>query len=711
MTRLRIGTTLLIALALWPMAAGAQTVTPDVATAISDVNAVLQISPTGQEWAQFLRLEELKQQMARGEHADPAIVAGVLARFAGAGGAAERAEFVRMRKALEQWLAGTASISRDQLAEAIAAAQGAFVPPTESDRQAARAAVQGAADRFDAWLQPSDPNAAGWRSFLMWDAFRQQIAAPQPDLAVLRQVYERLSSGNSGLELVWFHDVRETLRRYLTISEAMSDPNIRESYRQVLAALPERLSAYETSRSAADAAAVSALLDWLVTLNQASWIVRAVRQPYGHPNLYVEVSDGLIAAGMVEAVDDVRPVRDCILGTSIFGNGHTTGLIDVELTPSPMVAQINTVFRGTLNTNTVGYNGPARIYSTGTTSLVTYKPIYIDAERIWSGPATTGARTRTNIHNIRADRLPFIVERIAWQRAREQKPQAERIAAQHAQDQVSQRADEQAVEELEEANRNYQEKFRRPLLDRGLFPSALGFSTSSEMLYAVGLQGRPVELAAATQAPRAMPGADLAIRVHESAVNNAVARILGGMVLDEVRARDEAERLLGEVPESLQPQEGEQPWSILLAEQSPISVEFDNNQFSVTLRGRRYTRGGDSYPGMNVTAVYQLYRTEQGPRAVREGELQIYPPGFTPGGGRRLSVRQQVLRDLIQRRFQKVFPAEIIPDPVELPKEWKSAGPLNLVQWKTAEGWLVMSWQRASAAATVTTVSAPVHQP
>ncbi len=447
---------------------------PDVWAAMNDVNACRASSqPTGPQWAEFLRRESSNNRWREASMPTRRSSPGCWRRLRCRGGTAERPEFVKMRQALEQWLAGEVRVDREQLAAAVAAAQEAFVPRPGRINSNATAGAGTPPTGSTPGFNPRTPMPPGGAATLCWDAFRQQIAEPQPDLAALRQVYERLSSEQHGLELVWFHDLRETLRRYLTISEAASIPTSGRATGRCWPPTGRRLSAYESSRSAADAAAVSALLDWLVTLNQASWIVRSVRQPYEYPNLYVEVSDNLIAAGMVEAVDDVRPVRDCILGTSIFGNGHTTGLIDVELTPSPMVAQINTVFRGTLNTNTVGYNGPARIYSTGTTSLVTYKPIYIDAERIWSGPATTGARTRTNIHNIQADRLPFIVERIAWRRAREQKPQAERIAEQHAQDQVSQRADEQAVEELEEANRNYQEEFRRPLLERGLFPSRL----------------------------------------------------------------------------------------------------------------------------------------------------------------------------------------------------------------------------------------------
>ena len=129
----------------------------------------------------------------------------------------------------------------------------------------------------------------------------------------------------------------------------------------------------------------------------------------------------------------------------------------------------------------------------------------------------------------------------------------------------------------------------------------------------------------------------------------------------------------------------------------PISVSFADGRFSVTIRGRRYKKGEKSYPGMNVTAVYEITRTEDGFKAVRRGELQIFPPGFVPGSGRQLSVREQVLRDLLQRRFGKMLEEEIVPEPLLLPGKWEAAGGLNLVQWEAKDGWMLLAWKQSPA--------------
>ena len=68
------------------------------------------------------------------------------------------------------------------------------------------------------------------------------------------------------------------------------------------------------------------------------------------------------------------------------------------------------------------------------------------------------------------------------------------------------------------------------------------------------------------------------------------------------------------------------------------------------------------------------------------------------GSGQRLSLREQLIRDLLQRRFEKILPKEIVPKPLELPEPWDAAGELVLTQWETRQGWMVLAWKRVPSA-------------
>ena len=105
--------------------------------------------------------------------------------------------------------------------------------------------------------------------------------------------------------------------------------------------------------------------------------------------------------------------------------------------------------------------------------------------------------------------------------------------------------------------------------------------------------------------------------------------------------------LLGYVPPQLKPDEDREPWTIVFARQQPITVTFADGGFSFTLRGQQFFKGDKPYPGMNVTAAYKFAKANGVLQAVRQGELEVFPPNFVPGS-RQLNVPEQVIRTLLQ---------------------------------------------------------------
>ena len=84
---------------------------------------------------------------------------------------------------------------------------------------------------------------------------------------------------------------------------------------------------------------------------------------------------------------------------------------------------------------------------------------------------------------------------------------------------------------------------------------------------------------------------------------------------------------------------------------------------------------------------------------MREGDVQIYPPGFKPGGDEKLTITQTSLRRILQRRFGKIFKEVVDVESLELPGEMKSAGPLPLQQLVVSKsGWISAGWRKRDAA-------------
>ncbi|MHC4398985.1 MAG: hypothetical protein ACYTG0_04825 [Planctomycetota bacterium] len=590
--------------------------------------------------------------------------------------------------------------SIDELTEACRQAKTAFSPRTEAHLQAAKEDLLAAADRLDARLAAAGRVGESWREFLDWSVLQQELNRdPSPDLKTLAALQRKYESGHAGLGLIWFADVRHALKRYLTTALAIDNADLETVYETFLDALPESVVAYHDDPTPEAAHEIAGSVEWLERYGQAPELTDAIRRYYSHPNLLLEVSGRLIDARLSMPVDEAEPVRDVILGADICGTGHMQGRVSAELIPNPRHAAIQTVLRGTIDSQTVGSKGPARVYSDSLTEITCRKPLVVDAEQVATAPARSRAVTRTKITGVRTVRGGQFVQQLVRRRANSQKGKAQAVAARHAEQRINRRVDEQVEELVDEANAVFRKRFRRPLLERKLFPQLFRFSTSETAIHLTSLFGGSSGLGASISPPKVESDHDLTVRLHESTINNLTATLLTGMIVEEERLQAELSDLLDETPEWLQPDEESEPWGITFPrDKAPVSVRFDEGRFSVTLRGRRYAKGGEQYPGMNVTAVYAIQKTDQGFKAARQGELEIFPPGFKPGEGARLSARQQVLRTLLEKRFGKIFSEQFDLNNVVLPDEWRDGGELALSHWTASGGWMVLAWTRVPPA-------------
>lgn len=582
----------------------------------------------------------------------------------------------------------------EQLAEACAAAKAGFVPLTEVHLEEAGKTLRAAVARLDANLRAAGPAGEGWRAFLDWPGLAEELGRDTgPDLSALDAIYARFASGHNGLELAQFLEVRQALKQYLTTARAIGNAKIQKQYETLLDSLPERLKAYDADPTTDEAHVISASVRWLAEAQQAAELIEAIRGQYSQPNGFVEMGADLIGAGMATTVDESGPSSDNILGTRLRGTEHTVGEITSQLIPRRDFAEISALLYATINTESVGVNGPVRVVSEAVTQVAARKAIRIDAERVWTLPAGSNAVTKTKTKDFQVSGGRMVQSR-ARQQAASQKPQAERIAAQRAEQRTNERLDKETALLIGDMADDYQNKFRRPLLARNMFPQLFRVYSTEDAVHAVGLHGGFSGLGVSEPPPELAGEYDLTIRAHESLANNYASAAWSGMIMVEETVRAQITELLESTPTWLEPDEEAQPWTISMARNQPLSFTFADGGFTVTLRGRQFIRGGTTYPGMHVTAVYEIQKADDVVKAVRKGELAIFPPGFKPGGGKSLSTRQQILRTLLEKRFEKIFTPEIIPDPLVLPGTLEKAGELGLVAWESSDGWMLQGWNR-----------------
>jgi hypothetical protein len=169
--------------------------------------------------------------------------------------------------------------------------------------------------------------------------------------------------------------------------------------------------------------------------------------------------------------------------------------------------------------------------------------------------------------------------------------------------------------------------------------------------------------------------------------------LLAGETFDQDDIKIIVVELLGKLPDQMQDDEERDPFSITFDSDEPVTLRIQDDAVAVTVRGASYTSGTKVYDAMNVTARYKIEKGEFGTITATRGDLEIIPPGFVPGGGKKLSLRQIVLIDLLRRRFGKMFEETIYLDGLELSGNWKKVGKMPLTQMTTARGWMALGWE------------------
>jgi hypothetical protein len=645
------------------------------------VESWLGTGPNSEAWAAYLDLAALGAELEKGDQADRAAIASVREKLNSGAAGLELEPFAKLREAVGQWADELEVLQTPDLSAAALGAEANFRPIAAADVAASKAALQSAAARLDRYL--AGENGANWKKFLQWQDLQEQLKSETPNVEALGGVYQKFTADQVGLELPVFANVAGNLARYVNDLSGHAE-GLRGRLAEQLKELADALGRYAQDPSNDHAIAVGSRLGWLEDMRQAAALVRAVRNRYSQANLHVAASARLVGAGIEQQLDEITPVRDNILGTDLYGNGHTIGKVTVELVPNDEQAMFDTMLAGTVQSRTTGYNGPATIYTNGATAIAGRKRIVFEDTGFASYPATAAANTNSRVTGIGGGGL---VQRVAWKRVGEQKSQAERIAADHAADRVRARMDKQVGEQLSRAHADYLQKVRNPLVRRREFP-ALRFRTTKELLLATAVAANRNQLAAPAPPPEVTVENDLAVQIHESMINNLAAALLSGRTLTEEELQQRVIDLRGELPDSLKSDEDRDPWSITFARSQPVTVKFDDGQIEITIRGQRYTSGDRDFRAMNVTAQYKYEIDGPGIKLTRQGELNIVPPGEP----RRLSGKEITLRTLLEKRFGKLFEPEVKYEGLILPGKWRAAGILDIKQLQTGSGWMVLAW-------------------
>jgi hypothetical protein len=709
-----------------------------VAVALDDLDAWVGDGANGDRWRSYLKTGELRTELAKSAEANPAVVARVLQQFRGDANGLELAPFRTTADALARWLAELRQPLADDLVRYALAAGNDYAPITAAQFARVRADLRGKARALEQALGADTPLARSWKEYLRWDQLTPHLAddyrPTNASLAELGDVLRRFRTNEPGLELPVFSDVAKAIAKYRAFAPwAFTARDTRPVYEGQLAELSRLLERHGERPTMETMRSVASRFGLVDSLGQSQDFVDAMRRQYAHPNIYGAVSAHLVMRAPNRPIDRVTPVRDCILGTSIFGSAHAIGNIQYNLIPSDDSVELAIYLMGEAHSRTTGRNGPVRIQSSGVTTYWATKQVSLTPAAFISSPATAGAELHSRIHSIRKTGGPIgrrLIEKIAWNRARQQKGQAERISASHTRDRVVREFEETVARDLAAVRLQYENQISRPLARRGVSPEYLRMSSEATGVSVETLFAARSQLGAPGVRPPTMPGHDIVVQIHESAVNNylplalASARIAqetaenppdikgnvpnwlkalsvarpnlaaaaGAGVEAVEEAQERIEEAIGAEPDVTPPPF--KPYSITLNAEAPASIRFDDNRVAIRVRAAELLSEDSSYRDWDFIVTYAIRQEGDRILLTREGDIEAFPTSFDPDWPRQLSGEETGFRSVLKKNMNaraaagQSFPKQIPIEPVRLSR----FGVLVLRELIADDGWLTIGW-------------------
>lgn len=727
--------------------------TARLSQALAELETWIGDGDNGQRWRRHLHIADLHAAIAQGDQADPAELASVLHRFTAKTPGLEQGRFVAVRKALAAWLEDLKRQYASDPQRLAWASRGDYQPITPEQFAAIQRDLRTKAAALEQALGHDTPLARGWKKFLQWDLLAPHLAKGfQPDrksIADLDQVLARFHANEPGLELPVFTNLAQAIAPYRVLAGWATAATVRDSrqdYERLVASVGDQLTRHLKTPTTETAWKAGRLLGIVDSLAQSPELVAAVRNQFARANVTATVSpDFVMEMPEQRNFDQVRPVRDCILGTSIFGSARTLGNMRYEIVPSDADARLRLRLDGQAFSNTRGYNGPVRISSTGTTVYCAEKLVTLHQDFFTATPAVASVDTRTRINSINKTGGKLgsrLIEKVAWKRAGQQKRQAELISAAHTRERVVTEFDERAAKDLGDARARYVEKIGDPLIRRGMSPEYLRLYSAPTGLGFEATFANRHQLAADAPAPTKMPGLDMAIQIHESAVNNYLPLVLSSARIAQETA-DQEPVLEGNMPtwfklasvvqpklaaaassgvEAVQ-QATEQiedaiedagvadpdkptappfrPYSITLNAEAPVSIRFDDGKVAIRVRAAVLAADDAEYKNWDFIVTYAI--TAQGDQILlkRVGDIEAFPTGFDPAWDKQLSAQQSGFRSTLAKNMNaraqsgQSFPDEIPIEPIHISR----FGVMVLRELVADDGWLTIGWTLPEAGA------------
>ncbi|MCD0460488.1 hypothetical protein [Roseiconus lacunae] len=562
------------------------------------------------------------------------------------------------------------------------------IADVDQSREAFRSAVEELRGHLS--KTTSEDNAAAWMTYLAIEPVVRSIDSEANDRTIsenLDKVARRATGVFPGLEIRPIDRLRSAAHQYSDALRYRRKDVIGNALGKQLERFSDQWADIKQSPTPDDIATLRLMLDLLERTDQHVALVDQSRQLFSSPNVVLHVDESVVQQAINRSVDQTTPVRDCILGTSIYGNATMNGSVLAELEPSVGSIRVRLALTGTVSTNNIGFNRGVRIRTTSNAFVNSTRMVKIDDNGLSFGPVMTDASLQTDVNSI--EHRLRLVRRIARKKAAEQKPLADRIAHRKLVRRVSDEFADETEQASSDPSPDLLGKLRVWLNRLDFDEPERQVGSTGEAIIASATIRKGNQLASPSTPPAIETPAEIAIQIHESVIDNTLGSYLAGRTL----RKSDLDQLIERSGRTSAASEGasEEEFEIDFDRSRPIIFESRNGKLVLGIRGTRFSQGSRELKRpLEIVAPYRVVSSENGTFVLdRTEEVQINFPGT-----KRLSVAQAGLRNSIKQGFAEAFPQTLLNQPLTIPSDAKVdafAGKSYRVRWiDIRDGWLTV---------------------
>lgn len=497
-----------------------------------------------------------------------------------------------------------------------------------------------------------------WLPYLKADELKAAWGTPEADAAVaaakvtkaklakraeLKDESQKAFLGRSG-----FVKLEAAVDAYLAAAAIQPQAVNVDALRGALGKLVAAAEAYEAAASTETA---KGLRTAVADVNKASGdngdlIGAAVNNLYLAPNVRLIASEGFASKLVSDSRVQQGQVSDYVLGASVGGWQTTSTTVKIDLKPATNAIRFDLVLNGTIQSNTAGSTDQATVYTSGYHTFNAAKPIVFDGDKFTTSPATIAVSANNTTTGIRTrmSGVPIfggIAQRIASQEVASRRPQAEAIARARVEERVLPEFNSEVNKQFGDAGKRIEAELNAGLKAAGIFPDLRLFSSTDQSMTIATRVANDTELAGSTPSAQLLtPAGGARLLLHETAVNNTIARIgFDGKTMSEEELRHHVEGFLSKAlarefkfapPNAGKPanyeadadEEDKVPAKIAFAKVDPLRVSFSNGQVILIIHAGLEREGKDSIPTQEIVVPLTI-GVEGDQLVVTRGELEI----------------------------------------------------------------------------------------